>query len=248
MKFKLNALSVGYGKFAAVSNITTKITGGEFIAIIGPNGAGKSAFLKTLARVIPPIKGQILLDGRDVLSLSAKARAKSVSYLAQEKTAHWPLPVKDLIALGRAPYRGTLGTWSTEDEQAVIVAAEKAGCTPLLNRSFQTLSGGEKARVHMARLFAVDAPILLADEPLNGLDPYYQHTIMQTLSAEAVEGKIVLAAIHDLAIAKQYCSRIWVFHNQALHTDAAPKTALSPSILRQVFKIECDGRGGVKPV
>lgn len=241
MKLELKNLSAAYDRTPILRGLNTQVGQGEFIGLIGPNGSGKSCLLKTIAGILKPIAGDVILDGDNVHAMSAKSRARKISYLAQDRTANWPLPVDQLVALGRAPYRGSLGKLSTQDELAIAHALNTAHCIDLKTRRFDQLSGGEQMRVHLARALAVDAPLLIADEPNTALDPYYQITLMETLSSQIKAGKTVIASLHDLSLAKQFCTRIWVVHAGELVQDAAPDQALSTDILAQVFNIKRSG-------
>jgi len=237
MTLTITNLSAAYGKQDVVQRVSAAANTGEFIGLVGPNGAGKSCLLKTVAGLIKPSNGTVDIGGNNIVALSPKARAKQISYLAQERSAAWPLPVRDLVALGRAPYRGPLGKLSADDEAAIDAALKSAQCTDLQDRQFDRLSGGEQARVYLARALTVDAPLLLADEPTASLDPYYQLSIMETLRSEAGRGKTVIASLHDLTLAKQFCTRIWVLNHGVLVEDAMADNALGADMLAQVFKV-----------
>jgi len=237
VSLELRHISAGYGNTSVLENVHARAAKGDFVGLVGPNGAGKSCLLKTVAGIITPTEGQLGLDGKDLSTFPPKPRAKHVSYLAQERQAAWPLTVRELVTLGRAPFRGPLGDISSKGEAAIAQAINAAQCEELTDRRFDHLSGGEQARVLLARALAVDAPVLLADEPVASLDPYYQLSIMQTLHAEAVRGKTVIASMHDLSLAKQFCSRIWVLNEGKLVEDDLAERALSAKILHEVFGV-----------
>ena len=247
MKLELANLSVAYAGTPILRGLNTQVQGGEFIGLVGPNGSGKSCLLKTIAGILNPYSGSVHMDGGNIHSVDAKSRARTLSYLAQDKAAHWPLPVRGLIALGRAPYRGHLGCLSPQDKLAIDNAVRAAHCTDLQDRRFNQLSGGEQMRVHLARALAVDAALLIADEPNTALDPYYQISLMNTLSAQAKNGKTIITSLHDLSLAKQFCTRIWVLHEGALIHDSNPKNALGKDVLAQVFKVSKTNLGWVIP-
>ncbi len=247
MKLELTGLSVAYAGAPVLHGLNAQVHGGEFIGLVGPNGSGKSCLLKTIAGILHPHAGSVHVGGENIHREDAKSRARTLSYLAQDKTAHWPLPVRGLIALGRAPYRGHLGRLSPQDKLAIDNAVRAAHCTDLQDRRFNQLSGGEQMRVHLARALAVDAPVLIADEPNTALDPYYQISLMNTLSAQAKNGKTIITSLHDLPLAKQFCSRIWVLHEGALIHDSSPKNALNKDVLAQVFKVSKTNQGWVIP-
>jgi len=242
MTLSISNLDARYGKSPVIKNLSAQADTGDLIGLVGPNGSGKSCLLKTIAGLIKSSSGHIELGGQKLAGLPIKTRAKQIAYLAQDRHAAWPLPVRDLVALGRAPWRGTLGKISPAGEAAIDAALQAAHCDDLKNRRFDRLSGGEQARVHLARALAVDAPLLLADEPIAALDPYYQLSIMDTLSMQAQSGKTVIASLHDLALAKQFCTRVWVLQEGKLVSNAKPDKALNKTILSQVFGVE--RRGG----
>ena len=227
-------ISVKYTDNVVVRDVSANANPGEFIAMVGPNGSGKSSLLKAIA-------GLIKHEGQSSLPPNPRARAKVLAYLAQHSTAPERSKVKDIIALGRSPYRGPLSQFSGEDHTAIKRAAEICETSELLTREFGTLSGGEKMRVHLSRALATNAPILLADEPITALDPYYQISVMNVLRRTADEGKIIIMALHDLGFAKRYADRVWVMHDGRLVKDAAADDALSANILRNVFRITADG-------
>jgi len=238
MSLHIENLYAGYDKTPVLQNICSVAKPGELIGLLGPNGSGKSCLLKTISGLIAPTSGHVTFSGKSVTSLPPKTRAKSIAWLAQDRSAAWALSVRELVSLGRAPYRGRLGTFSNADMQAIDDAMSSAYCTALQDRRFDTLSGGEQARVLLARALAVGAPLLLADEPTASLDPYYQISILQSLSREAKSGKIVITSLHDLTLARQFCDRVWVMQGGRLVADDTPQKALNPSLLAGVFRIQ----------
>lgn len=237
MKLLLENLDSAYGKQPLVSNVNAHIDAGEFIGLVGPNGAGKTCLLKTIAGLLPPVGGNIALAGKLMPQIPAKERAKHIAYLAQNRAMAWSLSVRELVSLGRAPFRSSLGRFNEADEKAIDDAMQTAQCWNLRKRRFDKLSGGEQMRVHLARALAVEAPILLADEPTTALDPYYQISVLNALRAYAENGRTVLASLHDLTLAKQFCTRIWVIDDGKLIADTTPDKAFSKSMLAQVFDI-----------
>jgi len=230
---ELRDISVHYGLNCVVQNISATAKPGELIALVGPNGSGKSSLLKAIAGLLP-------YEGSSSLPQNPRARAKAISYLAQHSTAPSQRKVKDIIALGRTPYLSLLSKLSNTDEAAVKTAAKSCEIEPFLDREFGTLSGGEKMRVHLARA-ATQAPALLADEPITALDPYYQITAMKILRETARTGTLIITALHNLDYAKRFADRIWVMQDGKLVADETPNKALSPDILRDVFRITPDG-------
>lgn len=230
----LRNISVKFGGKLAVRDVSAVASEGKFIALVGPNGSGKSSLLKAMAGLIPH-------DGLTNLPSDRRDRAKNLSYLAQNAVAPDDHKVRDIVALGRTPYIGRLARISKADQSAVESAMQKCGISDFADRTFKTLSGGEKTRVHLARTIATDAPLLLADEPVTALDPYYQLSVMEVLRDASREGTTVIAALHDLALARRFCDRVWVMSDGRLVADGNPDKTLTPEILRNVFRITRDG-------
>lgn len=231
-------LSAGYGPCEVISNISISAKPSEFIALVGPNGGGKSTLIKSLAGLIHPLSGQIELSGENIAAIDLRIRARKIAYLAQQREALPSMTVADILELGRAPYRGRLGQISQDGQDAITRAVTAAQLEAFMDREFGTLSGGEQARALLGRALAVDADLLLADEPIAALDPYYQLSMMDILKAETQSGKTVITALHDLSLAAQYADRVWVMHQGKIVSDDRPERALSREIIRDVFKVD----------
>jgi len=240
-------LSAGYGPCDVLQSVSAAAKPGELIALIGPNGCGKSTLLKTLCGVITPSSGRVTLNDKDLKDLSLKMRARNIAYLAQSREALPSMTVQDVVRLGRAPYRGSLGKISPEGEASIASSLSRTQSDIFKSRRFDSLSGGEQARVLLARALTVEAPVLLADEPIAALDPFYQLSMMEILKAEAASGKTVITALHDLSIAAQFADRIWVMHQGKIVADEQPEDALSKDILSKVFGIRAPS-GGFQPM
>lgn len=174
----------------------------RLIGVLGANGAGKSSLLKAIAGIIKPVSGRIVIDGCDNQTLSYTARSELIAYLAQNTPVHWALTTDEVIALGA--HRPLSSDIVDDNIQSV---AKRCDVTQLLKRPFDTLSGGERARVHLARCLMKDAPILLADEPIAALDPYYQIDIMQHLQRLSTHMTCVVV-LHQLSLAYRFCQEI----------------------------------------
>ena len=168
MQLSAQSLQVVREGRSIVDDVSLRVSGGELVALVGPNGAGKSTLLQALVGLLMPSNGACLIDGRDIRAWRAMELARARSYLAQEMVIHWPIEVAKLVALGRMPHGGGVG------DPEVQRAIEKTNVSDLLGRPVQSLSGGEIARVLLARMLAVEAKIQLLDEPIAGLDPRYQ--------------------------------------------------------------------------
>lgn len=241
---ELSRIGSGYGKKPVIKNISATAQAGQMVAVIGPNGSGKSTLLKALAGVLPLTKGTLKLNGVNAKSLARRERAKQLAFLAQDRQVAPGLSVRDILELGRAPYRGLLGRLSETGEAAIARAVEMTNIETFLTRPLAELSGGEQARVLLARALTVRANILLADEPIAALDPAFQLKMLVLLRAEADSGSVVIVALHDLTLAQRYADEIWVMNNGQLISSGAPDTAVSDEILSEVFCVKKDAKGG----
>ena len=204
-------------------------------------------------------QGTLSLSGRGEVSAAPDMATITMGVVSQAKTAAEALAdnnarlsgvftvldaagiekqIADIVALGRTPYATGLRRLSADDTAAIDAALSQCGAAEFRGRRFGTLSGGEQARVHLARTLATQAPLLLVDEPVTALDPYYQHTVMAVLRDYAAAGHVVIAALHDLTLAGQYADQIWVMQNGSLVENAAPNIALRTEILTDVFRIQ----------
>ena len=234
-------ISAGYGPKPVINDISVTGKKGDFVILLGPNGCGKSTLLKTLAGLIPnQTSGEIFVGDVDIRHFSIREKARKISFLSQDRQAADFMSVADILEIGRAPYRGQLGQLSQKGKAAIESAARRTDISGLLDRSFGELSGGEKARVLLARSLCSDADVLLADEPIAALDPYFQITMMQMLKAESASGRTVVTAIHDLKLAHQFADHIWVLKDGQLIGDGAPDEVLTSSLIREVFDIQID--------
>ncbi|MEC3950356.1 ABC transporter ATP-binding protein [Sphingobium sp. HWE2-09] len=238
-------LSVRLGRHVAVRDVDVMLEPGALVGVIGPNGAGKSTLIRALLGLTKPMAGQVRIDGRDVVGLTRQAIARAVAYLPQGQTLHWPLSVERLVALGRLPHLGPLSRLTAADDAAVEAAMARADVLHLKGRVATELSGGERARVLLARALAVGAWGLIADEPLAALDPGHQIDVMALLRGEARGGALVVTVLHDLSMAARYCDRLLLMDGGALVADGAPMEVLTAERLGRVYgvtaRIEKDG-------
>jgi iron complex transport system ATP-binding protein len=226
------------GGRTVVHDVDLAIGAGALVAIVGPNGAGKTTLLRAIAGLLPA-SGSISIDGRALRSLSLRARAQAIAYLPQGHVFHWPLPVTDVVALGRLP-RGGGDNLSAADRDAVLAAMRETGTLEYSDRPVTTLSGGERARVAMARVLATQAPIILADEPTASLDPRYQIAVVEMLRRHARSGGIVVAVLHDLALAARHADRIVVLDGGRLVADGTPADVLTAARLAATFGVNAE--------
>jgi iron complex transport system ATP-binding protein len=215
----LSSLTVRRGACPVVDQVDLTVEQGEFVGLLGPNGAGKTSLLRAALGLLPH-------EGRSSLSvLTPSARARAVAFLPQGREIAWPVTVADLVALaegGRAAQARAIARMGLESYQT---------------RRATELSGGEQARVLIARALAQDAPLLLADEPAAGLDPEAQIRTMQVFRDLARDGRSVVASIHDLGLAARHCTRLVLLHRGRKVADGTPREVLSPEHLAQVFGV-----------
>jgi iron complex transport system ATP-binding protein len=230
-------LSVRLGRHLAVAQVNLTLEPGQLVGIIGPNGAGKSTLIRALLGLAKSHGGVVHIDGAPFERLGRKEIARRIAYLPQGQTLHWPLAVERLVALGRMPHLGPLSRLSAEDEAVIDGALARADVLHLKGRVATELSGGERARVLLARALAVGAPALIADEPLAALDPGHQIDVMDLLKAEARAGSLVVTVLHDLGMAARYCDRLLLMDKGALVADGAALDVLTEQRLASVYGI-----------
>ena len=230
-------LEVRLGGRPVVRGVSLSPRAGELVALAGPNGAGKTTLLRAALGLLPPDAGSVRLDGRDPRRLYPAERARRVGYLPQHRPLAWPNRVRDLVALGRFAHGAAPGRLGPADRRAVEAAIRNCGLERFEGRSADTLSGGEAALVHCARVFASEAPLLLVDEPVAALDPRHQHRIMALLRRHARDGGAVVAVLHSVAVAARWADRIAWMRDGRLVASGAPRVTLTPETLGAVYDV-----------
>jgi iron complex transport system ATP-binding protein len=211
-------------------DVSLSIGAGELVGLIGPNGAGKTTLMRAALGLLP-------FEGESTLAaLSQDARARQVTWMPQLREIAWPVSVEDVVMLGRMPHM-TTRTPTDADRQRTEEALARMDLLDMRHRAATRLSGGEQARVLIARALAQDTPLLMADEPVAGLDPAHQISTMQTFAALAQGGKSVLVSLHDLGLAARHCTRIVMLDEGGLVADGPPAEVLTPERIAQVFHI-----------
>lgn len=231
MTLSATNLSLNRGGASVLRNITATLQPGQITAIVGPNGAGKSSLLMALAGLLEPHAGIAALDGTDISNLPLRDRARAIGYLPQGADIAWDVCVEALVALGRMPH----GDARAEPVDAAIAALDLEG---LRRRPVSQLSGGERARVLLARVLAGEPRWILADEPLAALDLAHQVNLAGHLKACARGGTGVVIVLHDLALAMNYADRAVVLDRGELAADAAPLQALSSKVIERVWGVK----------
>jgi iron complex transport system ATP-binding protein len=242
------ALGVVRGNRHILRDLTVECRGGEFVAVIGPNGSGKSTLLAALAGLLQADTGSIALDAQPLATIPARDLAQRRAYLPQNARCEWPLPVERMVALGLVPIVSSLRI--TVPEETARIDAMLAACdlTAQRHQPVTTLSGGELARAMLARALIADPQLLIVDEPLAGLDPRHAWDAAARLRQLAVsQGKLVIAALHDINIALRCATRVWALKEGRLLADGPPATTISQSLLRELFDIQVSVSEGARP-
>jgi iron complex transport system ATP-binding protein len=226
------------GERAVLQGVSLHANAGEVVGLIGPNGAGKSTFCAVLAGLLAPAEGELTLMGRAMRDIGPRERAKELAYLPQAPDCHWPLVVEQVVALGRLPHRSPWAAAGEADRQAVNLAMERLEVTALADRIFSQLSGGEKMRVLLARALAGSPRVLLADEPVDGLDPAHQLEVMGLLAEQAARGCGIVVVLHDLVLAGRFCDRLVLLDQGKVLAAGTPAAVLTPENCARAYGIE----------
>jgi iron complex transport system ATP-binding protein len=234
---RASEVTVRLGGRTVVERASLTLWAGELVALVGPNGAGKTTLVRALTGLLPA-DGTIELAGTPLAALPARERARRVAYLPQGHVFHWPMEVAAVVALGRHPHADPFSPLSQADRAAVGAALAATETEPLAARTVTALSGGEQARVALARALATQAPVLLADEPTMSLDPRHQLTVMDMLARAAHGGAAVLAIVHDLALAARFADRAVLMADGRIVADGAARAVLTPARIAEVFAVE----------
>jgi iron complex transport system ATP-binding protein len=234
---KARSLGVMLSGRVVLKDVSLALSAGHLVALVGPNGAGKTTLLRSLAGLIPS-EGEIEIGGDALSALPLRERAKRFGYLPQGHVVHWPLPARDIVALGRYPHGATdPARLSPKDVEAVQRAMQAVDVVQFGDRRVTELSGGERSRVALARVLAVEAPVILADEPTASLDPRHQIDVMKNLRATADKGVLVIVVTHDLGLAARFADHVLVLREGRLVSQGAPAEALSEQVMADVFRI-----------
>ncbi|MDX5574552.1 MULTISPECIES: heme ABC transporter ATP-binding protein [Streptomyces] len=227
-------LSVRLGQRQVLDSVDLTAHAGEVVALVGPNGAGKSTLLAALAADLAPGSGEVRIDGRPADAWSAPELALRRSVLPQSAALSFPFPVEDVVRMGRAPWAGT--EREDEDDAAVAAAMAATEVTRFAGRPFSALSGGEKARVALARVLAQRAPLMLLDEPTAALDLRHQELVLRICRERAAAGDAVVVVLHDLGLAAAYADRAAVLHDGRVAELGAPDEVFTGKLLGEVYR------------
>ena len=233
---EIEGITVRRGPCPVLDAVSLTLRPGELTGLVGPNGAGKTTLMRAALGLIPA-EGRVTLGGTPLRYLTPRDRALRAAYLPQDREIAWPLTVEAVAALGRHPHRRPGAALSPADRAAIDRALARADATALRHRPATELSGGERARVLIARALAQEAPLLVADEPTAGLDPAHQLGLMRTFAELAAAGHGLLVSLHDLTLAARHCRRLVLMHEGRIAADGAPEAVLTPEALARVYGI-----------
>jgi iron complex transport system ATP-binding protein len=236
----VRALTFAYGERVVFHDVRFDIRPGELVALAGPNGAGKSTLLRVLIGLQRAREGHVSLGGDSVERLSRRRIARRAALLPQDAPAELPLSVREAVALGRLPHLGRFESESAVDVAAVERALEATDTAPFADRPVAELSGGERHRVHLARALAQEAPLILLDEPIAGLDLAHQLQTLDLLRTTVSHGRAALIAIHDLSLAARVCDRMLLLAGGELRADGPPAEVLTPATLARFFSVRAE--------
>ena len=231
-----DALSYTADKAVLVVDVDLDVDGGELVAVIGPNGAGKSTLFRLLAGDLRPDSGRIRIGDVDALGSNGARMAQLRAVLPQHRVTDIPFTVYEVVAMGRYPHRRDYTNTRAADTAAITEAMQRTATVSFAERVFATLSGGEQARVSMARILAQDAPVLILDEPTAALDITHEERLMGELRARAAGGVAVLAVLHDLNTAARHATRIIALADGRVVASGTPATVLTDDVLTRIYE------------
>jgi len=230
------------GDLTVCTGVDAEFRGGEFVAIVGPNGAGKSSLLALLAGDIEPTSGSVLLDGSPISDVDTKVLARRRAVMTQSNEVTFPFGVREVVEMGRYPWADT--DKQSEDRSRVQDAMTRVEVDYLESRKITALSGGERARVALARALAQDTEVLILDEPTSALDIRHQELVLQLLKERSQDGALVIVVLHDVEAAAVYADRVVLLERGRVRANGSPVSVLSSALLSEVYQYPVHVSGG----
>lgn len=237
MELKADNIWVTLSDTDIVKDISIQVMNKQFVGLIGPNGCGKSTLLKSIYKVIKPKQGSVFLNELDVLRASPKTVSRILGVVAQFNEMSFDFSVREMVLMGRTPHKGLMEADTQEDYKIVEDALAKVSLSGYEERSYVSLSGGEKQRVILARTIAQQPKLLILDEPTNHLDIKYQ---LQILSVVKNMNIGTLAALHDLELAAHYCDYLYVVKKGKIAACGTPGEILTKQLIRDIYEVDCE--------
>ncbi|AIQ51901.1 ABC transporter ATP-binding protein [Paenibacillus sp. FSL R7-0331] len=237
MDLNVERLAVSFSNVNIVKDVSLKVRNKQFVGLIGPNGCGKSTLLKSIYKVIKPKQGNVFLSDLDVIKASPKAVAQKLGVVGQFNELSFDFTVREMAAMGRTPHKGMLETDNRQDHEIVTSALRMVNLEGHSERSYNSLSGGEKQRVILARVLAQQPEFMILDEPTNHLDIKYQLQILNIVKKLDIG---ILAALHDLTLAAEYCDYLYVMKQGQVAASGRPEDILTKELIGQVFDVACE--------
>ena len=236
-RLRASSLSTGYGERRIIEGLELQVPDGSFTVIIGPNGCGKSTLLRSLARLIKPQSGAVLLDGVDIATTKTKELARTIGLLPQSSIAPEGITVVDLVSRGRHPHQSVLRRWGEQDEAAVREALRRTRLTDLATRVVDELSGGQRQRVWIVMALAQRTPLLLLDEPTTYLDISHQIDVLDLCTELHREGRTLVAVLHDLNQAARYATNLVAMKQGRIVAQGPPSAVVTSDFIHDVFGV-----------
>jgi iron complex transport system ATP-binding protein len=238
MEIAASGIAARFGRISVLEGVDFAMRAGEMVGLIGPNGSGKTTLLRILANLRAPEGGEVRYGGRSAGAIGRQALARAIAYLAQGGNVHWQMRAEAVVALGRLPHRRPFQGLDRADRDAIEHALFAADVVAFRGRTMVELSGGERMRVLLARALAVEAAILLADEPIAALDPLHQLQVMTLLRTTAHQGRGVIVVLHDLALAARFCDRLVLLAGGSILAEGAPMQVLTDANVTQAYGVD----------
>lgn len=236
-----NNLTLGFGDRIIIDELDVSIPKGEITVFIGPNGCGKSTLLRSLARLLKPKEGSVVLNGQEIAKMRTKEVAQNLSILPQAPVSPDGLTVYELVKQGRHPYRKIMKQWSQEDENAVQKALHDTNMHELMNQSVDSLSGGQRQRAWIALTLAQETDIILLDEPTTYLDLTHQIDVLDLLfELNEKDGRTIVMVLHDLNLASRYAHHIIALKDKKVYAQGRPEDTISTEMVSDVFRMRCN--------
>ena len=236
MELETRQVSVTLSRKEIVKQVSLQVKDGSFVGLLGPNGSGKTTLLKSIYRVLKPSHGTVLIDGRDINALSYRETARRMGVVSQFNNLSFDFTVEEMVLMGRAPHKRAFDRDTEEDYLIAEDALRRVEMLDFRDRSFLTLSGGEKQRIILARALAQQVEMLILDEPTNHLDIKYQIQIMDVVKSLGIG---VLAALHDLNLTLMYCNYVYVLKDGRIVAHGPTESVITEDLIRNVYEVEC---------